>query len=267
MPISSFTSQATLRARLYRNLRVAIIASRRNRDTGQISRCRRALRRHFLNASRRAAANFNSHEVNVVRSHFASLRNAQSSRSRNGCLLGVYAFNDRDLHIPQTTSFRFPLLNDPNNITCQHCGSQLWKEERSLNCCKSGAAAIPRLRPVSDHIWHLFNSREFSTYQRKYNGLFSFTALAAGGCENGTWTNPKPPSMLTLHGKAYHRIFDLQEKYETMNVYNSARFYIYDSEFVDQAQHLGIDLGIAETLRTHVHENISWARQYRAAVD
>eukprot|EP00904_Undaria_pinnatifida_P008881 jgi/Undpi1/5122/HiC_scaffold_19.g08474.m1 len=73
--------------------------------------------------------------------------------------------------------------------------------------------------------------------------------------------------MLTLHGKAYHRIFDLQEKYETMTVNNSSRFYIYDSEFVDKAQQLGIDLGVAETLRTHVRENISWARQFRAAVD
>lgn len=30
---------------------------------------------------------------------------------------------------------------------------------------------------------------------------------------------------------------------------------------------LGIDLSIAETLRNHVHDNISWAWQYRAAVD
>ena len=90
----------------------------------------------------------------------------------------------------------------------------------------------------------------FRTYQRKYNGLFSFTALAAGDCESRAWTNPKPPSMLTLHEKLHHRIFDLREKYETMRVNNSSRFYIYDSEFVDKAQQLGIDLGIAETLRT-----------------
>ena len=73
--------------------------------------------------------------------------------------------------------------------------------------------------------------------------------------------------MLTLHGKAYHRIFDLQEKYDSLNVSNSAKFYIYDSEFVDQTQHLGIDLSIAETSRNHVRENISWAEQYRARVD
>ncbi len=52
-----------------------------------------------------------------------------------------------------------------------------------------------------------------------------------------------------------------------MNVFNSSRFYIYDSEFVDQAQHLGIDLGTAEILRNHVQDNISLAQQYRAAVD
>ena len=52
-----------------------------------------------------------------------------------------------------------------------------------------------------------------------------------------------------------------------MNISNSSRFYIYDSDFVDQAQHLGIDLGIAEILRNQVQENISWTQQYRAAVD
>ena len=202
-----------------------------------------------------------------MRSHFSSLRNRQSSSANTSRPFGVYAFNDRNLHIPETTSFRFPVLHDHNNITCTHCVAQLWREERTLNCCKSGAAVIPRLRPVNDHIWRLFSSKEFSYYQRKYNGLFSFTALGAGGCDNRTWTNPKPPSMLTLHGKAYHRIFDSQEQYENMKVHNSARFYIYDSELVDQAERVGVDLSLAETFRNHVYENISWARQYRAAVD
>ena len=52
-----------------------------------------------------------------------------------------------------------------------------------------------------------------------------------------------------------------------MNISNSSIFYIYYSEFVDQAQHLGIDLGIAEILRNYVRENISRTQQYRAAVD
>ena len=37
-----------------------------------------------------------------------------------------------------------------------------------------------------------------------------------------------------------------------MNISNSSKVYIYDSEFVDQAQHLGIDLGIVEIIRNHV---------------
>ena len=36
--------------------------------------------------------------------------------------------------------------------------------------------------------------------------------------------------MLTLHGEAYHRIFDLQQQYRDMNVSNSSKFYIFDRE-------------------------------------
>lgn len=72
--------------------------------------------------------------------------------------------------------------------------------------------------------------------------------------------------MLGLHGKAYNHIFDLQEKYITINLYNNSRVYIYDSESVDQVQHLGIDLGMVETLRNYVRE-FSGAQQCRAAVD
>ena len=155
-------TEPRVQARLHRKLRSAILASRRTPDTGQIARHRRALRRHILNVTRRAAANSTSHELNAARYHFAGLR-TQPSRHH----VGIYPFNAPDLHIPQTSCFRYPLLNDPNNLTCKHCGSQLWCEGRSLNCCKSGAAAIPRLCPVSGYIWRLFNSEGFSTYQRK----------------------------------------------------------------------------------------------------
>ena len=196
MSDSSNNSEVRLRARLHRNLRTAILASRRTPETGQIARRRRALRRNFLSVTQRAAANSNSRDLNAVRSHFCSLRNRQSSSANTSRPISVYAFNDPNLHIPQTTSFRFLVLHGHNNITCTHCGAQLWREKRTLNCCKSGAAVIPRLRPVSGHIWRLFSSPEFSNYQRKFNGLFSFTALDAGGCDNRTWANPKPPSML-----------------------------------------------------------------------
>ena len=72
--------------------------------------------------------------------------------------------------------------------------------------------------------------------------------------------------MLTLHGKAYHRIFDLQLQYEDMNVSNSSRFYIFDSEFAEKCSRI-LNADIAGTLRTHIHENVRWAQDYRSSVD
>ena len=69
--------------------------------------------------------------------------------------------------------------------------------------------------------------------------------------------------MLTLHGKAYHRIFDLQQQY----VSNSSRFYIFDSEFAERCSSRKLNADIADTLRNHIHENVRWAQDYRSAVD
>lgn len=84
------------------------------------------------------------------------------------------------------------LITSRANIAMLNCGGKI-----DPSTVASGAAVIPRLRPVSDQIRRLFNSEAFSTSQRKYNGLFSITALGAGGCEPKNWTNPAPPSMLT----------------------------------------------------------------------
>ena len=112
-----------------------------------------------------------------------------------------------------------------------------------------------------------FTSKEFQRAQRGYNGLFSFTALGAGGVDRRSWTQPDGgPSMLTLHGKAYHRIFDLQLQYEDMNVSNS-RFYMFDSEFAEKCSSRKLNADIAYTLRTPIHENVRWAQDYRSAVD
>ena len=51
-----------------------------------------------------------------------------------------------------------------------------------------------------------------------------------------------------------------------MNVSNSSRFYIFDSEFAEKCcRKLNAD--IADTLRTHIHEKVRWAQDYRSAVD
>ena len=102
---------------------------------------------------------------------------------------------------------------------CPHCNSTLWKEERKhrLNCCNNGKCTIPALKPVPPELMNIFTCKEFQTAQRGYNGLFSFTALGAGGVDKIIWTQPiRGPSMLTLRGKGYHRIFDLQQQYDCL---------------------------------------------------
>ena len=51
-----------------------------------------------------------------------------------------------------------------------------------------------------------------------------------------------------------------------MNVSNSSRFYIFDSEFAEKCS-WKLNADIADTLRTNVHENVRWAQDYRSAVD
>ena len=72
--------------------------------------------------------------------------------------------------------------------------------------------------------------------------------------------------MLTLHGKAYHRIFDLQLQYEDINV-STSRLYMFDSEFAEKCSSRKLNADIACILRTRIHENVQWAQDYRSAVD
>lgn len=124
------------------------------------------------------------------------------------------------------------------------------------------------MKPASAELLNIFSSNKYRGAQRGYNGLFSFTALGAGGIQKRSWTQPqKGPSMLCLHGKAYHRIFDLQQQYQDMAVSNSSRFYIYDSEFVENCSSQNLDQDIANVLRTHMYTNVKWAQEYRSAVD
>ena len=52
-----------------------------------------------------------------------------------------------------------------------------------------------------------------------------------------------------------------------MNVSNSSRFYIFDSEFAEKCSCRKFNANIADTLRTHIRENVRWAQDYRSAVD
>ena len=269
-------------ARERRRRRACILAGRRSRRTLQnetrtqnTNNMERDLRSNNLDSDSES-------ETDVVVQHFNRMRNriprrpdprdvaAANSMEGSEERLGVQAFNSTNFEYPlEAYELKYPCLLHESNYTCQHCGSVLWKEERSgsYNCCNRGRSAIHRLKPIPQTLLSLFQTARFRESQRAYNGLFSFTALGAGGIENRSWTQGKPPTMLTLHGKAYHRIFDLQEKYQNQNVNNSARFYIFDSEFAQTTSSQHLDSRIAGTLRSHVNSEIRWAREYRSAVD
>lgn len=244
------------------------IAQQRDGSAQQRAREARARRTRII-ATRRSRSNQSSSPaLDAVRSHFSALRSAgQNDPVPNSTspALGVSTFNTMSV-VPETSVFNQTVLMHEDNIECNHCGAYRFKEEKT-NCCKKGEYAIHGLHDIPPSLYELFRSPEFSRNQRKYNSLFSFTALAAGGMQKSTWTQPSPPSMLTLHGKAYHRIFDLEEQYQTMTVNNSSRLYIYDSDFMNTSNSLNVNRQTSSAVRNYVQNNIPWAQQYRAAVD
>ncbi|CAN0345952.1 unnamed protein product, partial [Laminaria digitata] len=94
---------------------------------------------------------------------------------------------------------------------CPHCGAWTWAEERT-NCCSNGTYVVKPLQTLPQDIAFLYRhflsfyrpKDDFLQNQRKSNGIFAFTAL--GASPSPTWTQPSYPSMLQLHGRAYHRI-------------------------------------------------------------
>lgn len=232
----------------------------------------------------------NDNDLRTIQNHFNRMRNRAPRRPSNAIhrdasddddssgdsdnsnadnnAYGIQPFNCLHPNYPETPhQFNQPFLEHESNHVCKHCDAILWKEEKhTYNCCNRGRSAMPRLRPIPSELLTVFGSARFRSAQRRYNSLFAFTGLGAGGIEKRSWTQPSAPSMLTLHGRAYHRIFDLQEQYTDMNVTNNARFYIYDSEFNSQSASQHLDSQISNTLRQHVNTNIPWATQYRSAV-
>lgn len=272
-----FTSSRNTRS----STRHRLLAAERRARRAQILRENRAARRHSNNDLSEDDSS-DSDELSLVEQHFNRMRNrpqrlpshdAMSDEEDNSenILYGIQEFDSPTVSFPSTPyTFKYPDLINENNYVCPHCKSALWKEERRhrLNCCNNGKYTIPSLQPVPQHLMSVFRSSQFQRAQRAYNGLFSFTALGAGGVDKRSWTQPrKVQTMLTLHGKAYHRIFDLQQQYRDMNVSNSSRFYIFDNEFAQNCASRTLNADVANILRTHIRTNVRWAREYRSAVD
>jgi len=92
--------------------------------------------------------------------------------------LGVVPFGDITVSLPSEHVLRAPPLRHESNNKCRHCHAWTWAEE-SINCCSNGKYVVEPLLPLPPDIARLFQTRHFLTNQRRYNGLFSFTAMGA----------------------------------------------------------------------------------------
>ena len=169
--------------------------------------------------------------------------------------LGGVPFGDITVSLPSEHVLRAPPLRHESNNKFRHCHAWTWAEE-SINCCSNGKYVVELLLPLPPDIARLFQTRHFLTNQRRYNGLFSFTAM--GAAPSPTWTQPSYPSMLQLHGRAYHRIMDgFRTNYsEQSPVVNKARMYMYDAELLRHANSQpSLDPVVVQTLSSSLNND------------
>jgi hypothetical protein len=83
------------------------------------------------------------------------------------------------------------------------------------------------LRPLPDDVQAIIVSADFQKHQREVNNLFGMSAMGAKRDDDQPMWN-HDGGMLKLHGKPYHRAFDLGEPDPNDHFVNTARMYIYD---------------------------------------
>ena len=175
-------------------------------------------------------------------------------------------FGDITVTLPQQNVLRAPALRHELNNLCTHCNAWTWAEEH-MNCCSNGKYVVEPLIPLPAEISQLFQTKHFLENQRRYNGLFSFTAMGAD--PSPTWTQPSYPSMLQLHGRAYHRIMDgFRTNYsERTPVVNKARMYMYDAELLRHAQNQrSLDPSVVAAVSSSLNTHNSWIKSYRSVL-
>ena len=119
--------------------------------------------------------------------------------------------------------FAQPNLFAEGNKVCSKCNARLFHEE-STTCCSSNQI-VEALKPLPEDVKKIISTKEFQSNQRHFNNLLAMTALgAARDPEESMWN--KDGGMLCLHGKAYHRAFDLGE-HNDHEINNTSRMYLY----------------------------------------
>jgi hypothetical protein len=166
-------------------------------------------------------------------------------------------------------------LKDDAAIMCPHCQCRKWKGEKT-NCCDGGTKLWPDYEPPPPHIIDIYRDRDFYAQQRRYNALFAMTAF---GANKGpviektpkTWVTYPGKSMLTLCGRAYHRIFDPLAPYEDecKEVQNLARLYLTDfgGHQAVAEKDKKLDFNFVKAIRDALLQVNTWAHTYLAVID
>jgi Helitron helicase-like domain at N-terminus len=117
------------------------------------------------------------------------------------------------------------------DFTCPRCDALLLHGERKSFCCNDGKWDVPSLPPLPENISAVLNdidlSRNISTFSRRLNNLFAFTAI---GATKGFTHFESGVSSVSITGRTYHWIFDVNDSRHSLH------WYLYDeNERVSEA--------------------------------
>ena len=159
-----------------------------------------------------------------------------------------------------------PLDLGPPTIVCEHCGAQLWYEERTVKsktptkpkfslCYSEGRVELPLLKEPPPFLGNLLNinsdqrSINFQLGIRIYNSLFAFTSL--GGNADRLVNNGSGPYVFRVNGQTHHRIGSFLPVHGQKPKF--AQLYIYET---DNEVKNRIDAIIQEDDRNYVDPDI-----------
>ncbi|KAI8353031.1 hypothetical protein B0O80DRAFT_74182 [Mortierella sp. GBAus27b] len=131
------------------------------------------------------------------------------------------------------------------NVTCPHCGAQMWLEERVLKtpkskpeftvCCQRGAVQLPPTSDPPEELKELYRgedevSRYFLSKIRLFNGVFAFASF---GCQLAPMPAGNGPSTFRIQGELYHLIGSAMPSGDDTPRYS--QIYFHDSAQDDPA--------------------------------
>ncbi|CAG8839267.1 8124_t:CDS:2, partial [Gigaspora margarita] len=116
---------------------------------------------------------------------------------------------------------------------------------------------LPRLPSYPINIDNIINDSSCSSYSRKLNILFSFTAIGV----QGQFVTLLAPSTVCIMGRTYHRMLPINTPNHSLN------WYIYDEQeryIIAQKQKIPNDwVSTIRTMLTQVNPYISWLRTFQ----